>query len=202
MSKGLACYTRCYAQQQSVTLAEVGEPTAPSVDRDRLTAAINAGYRTCMERGDQNPRLADVVWVLLREAAWVTAAVPDADRRFQLGLRSNWPRVLVTAADVLDARFARVGSGVDIQQEGNRSGPTPEQISRAELVMTWWQAVRVDGRRVDRRTVTLAAYLLASGVKASLLARQFGVSRMQIYRWRDMAIAQIAGWLENFFKWG
>jgi len=166
-----------------------------AIERQQMQAAMAAGYRLAAERQGRPAKREEAVWALLAEAAWVTRAVPDPDRRFRLGLRSNWPRVLVTASDALAARFARVGAGLPIQQEANRCGPTPEQISRAELVMTWWGVVRLARATVDRRDVVLAVFAMASGARPSVVARRFGVSRQSLYRWRDMAVAQIAGML-------
>lgn len=167
--------------------------------RRQVAAIIEAGFEICRERGARAPKLTDVIWTLLREAAWVTRASPDLERRWQQDLRAVWPQMPVSEQDVLAVRYERQRAGAALLADPNRLGPTPAQISRAEVVMTWWQVVTPPSRcPLERRAYVQAIHALALGVRAAVLAKRLGVGRCTIYRWRDQAMDQIASFIQRF----
>jgi hypothetical protein len=132
---------------------------------------------------------------LLRRAILTMAALPDRERRFLAGLKSNMPETTpTTQADLAPLGLHAIYDAAKEASEqqalrASRFKPTMQDVDRCLDVLEWlrWLGYRNDGRK-EVRIITAWAH----GVPMWKLAQRYGRSDDTVRRWLDGAVAAIA----------
>lgn len=142
------------------------------------------------------------VWTNEIVKEWVAEALdtlrrlPDRERGWVYGQKSQWPDVWQSAADAFAVDVQRVGRGERTERERreadaiNSRGPASAiAISRLDCVIHWFKAL-------DRREAQIVI-LTAQGVRHGLIRNRTGLGRTSVHRIQKAGLNKIATALNN-----
>lgn len=129
---------------------------------------------------------AEAVMLRLEEAARTLRRLPGG---VDLGARAGWPDIVRSYWEVWNTLDEEGRKALERERHQARSRPSSQAIDEMDQTLCW--LLWVDSRR--RRVL----WATAVGVGTGKLARQMGVNRETVRRWKRQAIHQIVGRLNG-----
>lgn len=166
----------------------------------QIEAALRAGEALLLADGVESPKLPEIVWALIREAAETLRRLPDRERSWLKACdRTGWPSVVQDQADAAEA-FAVMVERVRIGEEPvealmpRADRPTAQAIDRVWFVAEWRRFLVGRKRVRDWKIMWLLADRGMSVAKIGKLCR---CSPRTVYNTKDAQCLAISRGLRD-----
>lgn len=169
---------------------------------DKTRETLDLSFAQAKVDGDRTMavRRGDCVWYALKEAMHTLSRLPDKEAGWLYSQRSTMPEVAQDYGDKLVAFLAakdRIERG-ELPMDAlaiRRAPPSARAITRMDTVFDWWKHLKGNKRIRDWKILCL----LASGQRASDIAKLTRCSPRTVYERREFQCGVIALGLEDRF---